>query len=330
MMSQSHSTHGRGSSAQPHMVFTNDDLLTEILIRLPILCIHLFITVSKQWLQILTSPDFTDRRRKIPNLDPPAGIFANHRKRLFKCEFVSLDPILESRKSAMDNSLTLGFNEEADHVKILQSCNGSLLCSGSGSSTFYYAYNPSTNLFKRLPQPENSHDDSILHATGVFRMAFDPTKSCDYKVLTLYKFYIDDHDHPIITILEIPNGLHQGRNFLQSFVDDDIDSREFTIYEMMKGCSMWTVRDDIGSSEFTIYEMMKGSSMWSRREGDAFVVINLSGKVIKYNLISKTNNEIFDIGFNQTDDDDDDDVEFVPPFSVHPNLYEFILSRASV
>ncbi|GJX60456.1 hypothetical protein Tco_0291846 [Tanacetum coccineum] len=81
----------------------------------------------------------------------------------------------------------------------------------------------------------------------------------------------------------------------------------------------------------TIYEMMKGSSVWSVREGekDAFVVINLSGKIVKYNLISKTNNEIFDIGSNQTDDDDDD-VEFIPSFSVDPNLYEFIPSLASV
>ncbi|GJU05831.1 integrase, catalytic region, zinc finger, CCHC-type containing protein [Tanacetum coccineum] len=480
---------------------------------------------------------------KIPNLDHPAGIFDNHRIRLFKCEFVSLDPRLESRKSAMDNSFTLGSNEEVDHVKILQSCNGLLLCSGSGSPAFYYVYNPSTSLFKRLMKPENSHDDSHLHATGVFRMTFDPTKSRDYKVverliyynfahfatliywndafhwletedkqLTLYKFHIDDLDHSIITTLEIPNGLHQGRNFLQSFVSssynpmleqidipgilhiqgrlfesrgclllvyrDDIDSREFTIYEMMKGYSMWMVRrrkipnldppagifanhlrslfecdfvsldsilnskkstmdhsfgyteevdhvkilqscnglllctgsawpifyyvynpstnlfkrlpqpnyylrdnscfyssgifrlafdprkslhykvvqtgrtsgetkiqiysskclllvcrDDIGSTEFTIYEMMKGSSVWlsiflGEGEEDAFAVINLSEKVLKYNLISKTNIEIFDIGSNQMDDDDDE-VEFITPFEVDPNLYEFIPSLAS-
>ncbi|GKA18447.1 reverse transcriptase domain-containing protein [Tanacetum coccineum] len=68
-------------------------------------------------------------------------------------------------------------------------------------------------------------------------------------------------------------------------------------------------------------------------EEDAFVVINLSGKVVKYNLISKTNTEIFDIGSNKMDDDDDDAdddaVLFIPPFEVDPNLYEFILSLAS-
>ncbi|GKE73206.1 hypothetical protein Tco_1535247, partial [Tanacetum coccineum] len=90
--------------------------------------------------------------------------------------------------------------------------------------------------------------------------------------------------------------------------------------------------DYIGFTNFTIYEMTKGSSVWSVRRGrGCFLVINLSGKVLKYNLISKTINEIFDIGSNQMDDDDDDDdVEFIPPFSVDPNLYEFIPSFASV
>ncbi|GJY93822.1 hypothetical protein Tco_0509604 [Tanacetum coccineum] len=59
------------------------------------------------------------RHRKIPILDPPAGIFANHLTSLFECDFVSLDPKLESRKSAIDNSFTLGSNDEAYHVNIL-------------------------------------------------------------------------------------------------------------------------------------------------------------------------------------------------------------------
>nr|GEX37914.1 retrovirus-related Pol polyprotein from transposon TNT 1-94 [Tanacetum cinerariifolium] len=76
---------------------------------------------------------------------------------------------------------------------------------------------------------------------------------------------------------------------------------------------------------------------WTRFLKDktkAFVVINLSRKIVKYNLISKTNTEIFDIGSNQmdddADDDDDDAVLFIPPFEVDPNLYEFISSLPSV
>nr|GFB92594.1 hypothetical protein [Tanacetum cinerariifolium] len=88
-----------------------------------------FTTVSKQWLQILTSPHFTDRYRKITILYPHAGIFANHLTSSFECDFVSLDSRLNSKKSTMDHSF--GSAEEVDHVSILQSCNGLLLCSGS-------------------------------------------------------------------------------------------------------------------------------------------------------------------------------------------------------
>ncbi|GJR71980.1 hypothetical protein Tco_0084345 [Tanacetum coccineum] len=91
--------------------------------------------------------------------------------------------ILESRKSAIVNTFTLGTTEEADNVKILQSCNGLLMCSGSASPAFYYVYNPCTNLFKRLSQPEKSHDDSYFHLTVVLRMTFDLRKSLDYKVV---------------------------------------------------------------------------------------------------------------------------------------------------
>ncbi|GJR78182.1 hypothetical protein Tco_0148967 [Tanacetum coccineum] len=83
------------------------------------------------------------QRRKIHILDPPAGIFANHLTSLFECDFVSLDSRLNS-KSTMDHSF--GSAEEVDHVRILQSCNGLLLCSGSAWPLFYYVYNPSINL----------------------------------------------------------------------------------------------------------------------------------------------------------------------------------------
>ncbi|GJW67822.1 hypothetical protein Tco_0122246 [Tanacetum coccineum] len=285
---------------------------------------------------------WTIRRRKIPNLDPPAGIFEIHLRSLFECDFVSLDSRLNSKKPIIDHSFSSV--EEVDHVRILQSCNGLLLCTGSAWPVFYYVYNPSTNLFKRLPQPNYSHDDLCFYSSDVFRMAFDARKSLYYKVvqagrtsgetqIQIYSSYtgnwslqlkhcklnIEDYDHPIMTSLDIPHGLHRGRNFLESFGGPSNDPvlllmeiphmlhLEGKFFES-RGCLLLVCRDDIGSIEFTIYKMMKRSSMWSVREEDAFVVINLSRKVVIHNLISKINNEIFDIGSNPTDDND---VEFM-------------------
>ncbi|GJU79070.1 reverse transcriptase domain-containing protein [Tanacetum coccineum] len=287
MMSQTCSTCGRENSTQPRLVFKNEDLLTEIFIRLPILCIYLFATISKQWLRILTSPDFTLSRRKIPNLDPSAGIFANHLRSLFKCDFVSLYSRLNSKKSTMDKSFSSV--EEVDHVRILQSCNGLLLCT-----------------------------------EGLNRQ------------LKHYKFNFEDHDHPILTTIEIPHGLHKRMNFLKSFSDNSDDPililMEIPHMLQLEG----TFFEYLVNTKDFMNPLPEGwpirSNVWSiglgEREEDSFLVINLSGKVVKYNLISKTINEIFDIGSNQMDDDDD--VEFIPPFSVDPNLYEFISSLTSV
>ncbi|GKA54040.1 hypothetical protein Tco_0752989 [Tanacetum coccineum] len=257
------------------------------------------------------------------------------RMNLLPLRFVDGYPRLESRKSDMENSFTLGSVEEPGNVKILQSCNSLLLCCGSGSSNFAYVYNPRTNLFKRLPQPKNSHDDLQFLVCVILRIAFDPRKSPFYKVvqfmkspttdletqvysseiylilenhrstkwcrdrsiyynfahfsnsiywddafhwlesenmqLTFYKLNIEDHDYPIITTIEIPYGLHRGRNFLQS-LGGSIGSDNPMLVQIYisgilhlqgklfesRGCLL-VCRDDIGSSEFTIYEMMKGN-----------------------------------------------------------------------
>nr|GEV26169.1 hypothetical protein [Tanacetum cinerariifolium] len=124
-------------------------------------------------------------------------------------------------------SFTLGSTEEVDNVKILQSCNGLLLCGGSGLPIFDYVYNPSTNQYKKL----------------------------SYRV----------HTYDFMTPL--PEG--------------------------------WSIRSNVRSI------------VLREREQDSFLVIKLSRKVVQYNLISKTLNEIYDCGSNQVDDnhDDNDDAD---------------------
>nr|GEV57360.1 hypothetical protein [Tanacetum cinerariifolium] len=138
--------------------------------------------------------------------------------------------IIQSRKSTIDKSFTLGSTEAVDNVNIFQSCD------------------------------DYAHDDSTLYGCAGLRMAFNPTKSLYYKVvragrttceiviqiysletgswslcrerfnffffehfdseiywndvfhwlenenrqLTYYKLNVEDHDHPIITTIQIP------------------------------------------------------------------------------------------------------------------------------
>nr|GEW00446.1 hypothetical protein [Tanacetum cinerariifolium] len=273
MMSQTRSIRGRANSAQPHLVFANDDLLTEILIRLPILRIHLFTTLSKQWRRILTSPDFTLSRSKIPNLDPPVGIFANDLRSLFECDFVSLDSRLNSKKLTMDHSF--GFAEEVDHVRILQSCNG-LLYNG----VLRMAFDPRKLLYYKMVQAgPTSGDTQIQIYSSETRNWILCRNQFDYFSFNYFNSVIYWHDafhwleglnrrrnflesiggysdDPILLLMEIPHMLHlEGKIFkscgcLLLVYINDIGFREFTIYKRMKGCSMWTVRYVVNTDDF--------------------------------------------------------------------------------
>ncbi|GJT33742.1 hypothetical protein Tco_0924161 [Tanacetum coccineum] len=199
-----------------------------------------------------------------------------------------------------------------------------------------------------LLEPDYGHDDSNFYGCAGLRLAFDPTKSPEYKVvragsnscdidfdseiywndalhwlkienrqLTHYKLNIEDHEHPIITTIQIPQSLQQGRNFFESYgnmlpmvIGIQIPYMlhlEGKLFES-RGCLVLVRRDYIGSSEFTIYEMPKGCSVWSIKyillwEEDSFLVMNLSRKVVQYNLISKTPRKIYDMGSNEVADD---------------------------
>ncbi|GKB33716.1 hypothetical protein Tco_0873117 [Tanacetum coccineum] len=180
--------------------------------------------------------------------------------------------------------------------------------------------------------------------------------------LTHYKLNIEYPDHPIITIIQIPQSLQQGRNFFKSYGNilpmiitiqiPHILHLEGKLFDS-RGCLLLVRRDDFGSSKFTIYEMMKGSSVWSvryhvdtddfmtplpegwsirstvwsivlgEREDDSFLVINLSEKVVEYNLISKNLREMYDVGSYQLTDDYHDGFissGFIPPFAMYDML----------
>ncbi|GJR26997.1 hypothetical protein Tco_1103229 [Tanacetum coccineum] len=121
--------------------------------------------------------------------------------------------------------------------------------------------------------------------------------------------------------------------------DDDFDSSELTIYEMMIGCFVWKVRYRVHIDDF-MTPLPEGwsirSNIWSialgERKQDSFLVIKLSRKVVQYNLISKTLHEIYDCGSNQLDDnhDDNDDDKLLQQFQAEHNVYEFIPSFASM
>nr|GEW12882.1 hypothetical protein [Tanacetum cinerariifolium] len=299
---------------------------------------------------------------------------------------------MESRKSIMNNSFTIGSNEEAHHVNILQSCNEipnglhygrNLIQSFDDIEGSYVPIieqidilgilHLQSRLFKSrgclllvCRHDIDSKEFTIYEmgkgypvwkvSSGVFRLAFDLRKSLNYKVvqaqrpsvetliqiyssetegfnreLNHYRLNIKDNEHPTMTTLDIPYGLHRGSKFLESF-GGHINDPMLPLMELphmfhIQGKFFESFRYLVNIKQL-MHPLPEGwsirTSVWiicfGEVEEDAFVVINIFGKVVKYHLISKTNTGLFDMGTNEIDDDDDDDaeVEFIPHFDLDP------------
>ncbi|KAK1425337.1 hypothetical protein QVD17_20688 [Tagetes erecta] len=159
-----------------HAVVSNDDLLIEIMLRLPVLPLQRFKAVCKRWLTLITNPNLNLRRTQTSILDPPSGIFLT-KNRSYKYDFVAFDVTIPPNRSPLRTSYTLNFDRREVHI--LQSCNGLLFCRMFRPTTSdeFYVLNPFTNRFKLIPQCP-CPIKSIR-----FRMAFDPSKSPHYKVV---------------------------------------------------------------------------------------------------------------------------------------------------
>ena len=171
------------------IVLNDEDLLTLILCRLPYRKIKCFKCVSKKWLYLMTSPQFS---RLLCNLLPP----------LRTCGIFIQGPIDLRRQPCPNEVYFVPFDDpntpspfkttafahdpfDPERIRILASCNGLLLCSTCiiASLTAYreqittYVYNPSTNKLDVIPRHLPSKGVNYRNLT------FDPSNSPHYKVI---------------------------------------------------------------------------------------------------------------------------------------------------
>ncbi|XP_065871766.1 F-box protein At5g07610 [Euphorbia lathyris] len=172
-------------SLSAEKIASHDDLLLQILVRLPIKSLLKFKSVSKHWLSLITNPHFS-RRGYLSH----CGLFLDTWSRAtYQFDFIDLhcnhsDPPLK----------TLTCVDYPPEMKIIQSCNGLLLCCSipsSKSATNYYVCNPTTKQHSVIPPLT-----PVGEISGPF-LAFDPLKSPDYKVICIHQFQIEEPNYQI-------------------------------------------------------------------------------------------------------------------------------------
>ncbi|KAK9265435.1 hypothetical protein L1049_012379 [Liquidambar formosana] len=169
--------HSAEHSAAAEAIAGHEDLLREILLRLPI----------ESLLR------FSYARRHNPN-NEPSGLLLNHDCTDF--QFVPFNNDGDGDHSKVSLSHPIG-----RRVKILQSCNGLLLCSSTSftSSTAknrgfqYNICNPTTKQFTTLRFPTPEFKTSLI----AVNLAFDLLKSPHYKLICIWDVNSDSPTYQI-------------------------------------------------------------------------------------------------------------------------------------
>ncbi|XP_052180730.1 F-box protein At5g07610-like [Diospyros lotus] len=163
----------------------NDDLITEILRRLPAKSLLRFRSVSKRWFSLISHPDFTVLWTK-SNCNSTSGLFLRSLSHSSTPTFHYIP--LNSPNPNQPNFTSLDFvPDQPQGIDIIQSCNGLLLCSAfrlRHHSCSYYVYNPTTHKFIALPNPRPfGFENRIVRGVS---LAFDPSESAHYKVVCIF------------------------------------------------------------------------------------------------------------------------------------------------
>ncbi|KAK9051345.1 hypothetical protein SSX86_027972 [Deinandra increscens subsp. villosa] len=332
-----------------YLVISNDDLLTEILFRLPVSSLVIFKSVSKRWINLITNPSFTLRRSQNPILEPPSGLFIQ-RENPFIYAFVPLDIKIPSPCT------TFSLEFDSQKAEILQSCNGLILCRNMSHNL--YVYNPSTNRSKPIPKPLLNASRFLnlryrftlqKQAIGVFvcdRFPFQCFRNGGFNNgiywnggihwldgINMVSLYMLDVEHPVLAIIETPreslSGVYHQKLFesggcLLLLCIGPFDSRQLSIYEMSKRCSSWSMKyivnfDDIRVKYLKTFAWKRPERVCAsvqcivigKKEEDSFLVIGIYGKMIKYNMVSKTTCKICDLDSL----DSSDCFEFIASFA---------------
>ncbi|XP_037425918.1 F-box protein At5g49610-like [Triticum dicoccoides] len=163
-----------------------DDLVVEILSRLPFKSFCRFKCVCKAWLAFSSNPDYCKELLKIP-----MGLLYQHRYDEFDNDFddsaIKLASLPHNDKE-FDEALS--FLPQYEQLELLDSCNGLVLCKYKSSCTpfgicCFIVCNPATREWKVLPDTPPSDYKPFCNVSF---LAFSPSWST--------KFYIFNSQRP--------------------------------------------------------------------------------------------------------------------------------------
>ncbi|XP_071709378.1 F-box protein At5g07610-like [Rutidosis leptorrhynchoides] len=178
-----------GSFSSSHdKVCSCEYLVEQILLRLPVISLLRFKSVSKHWYSLISDSRF-QFLRTTRTIDPPSSLYAVVCKTNTMTRDHFIVPLDDVKKNGAAKApyVTLNFDPTDYGTVIVHSCNGIMLVSQNLTNPFgvnRYVYNPTINQFIVLPKHEPFN--SKFHCA--ITLAFDPSKSPYYKIVSICGF----------------------------------------------------------------------------------------------------------------------------------------------
>ncbi|KAL3837870.1 hypothetical protein ACJIZ3_022461 [Penstemon smallii] len=293
----------RSKAKQPkpaEVVVSLDELLIQILLRLPAKSVMRFKLVSKHWKYLITSPHFALQHNRNPS--PAVGLFYESSELVY----IHLNA-RRPRTPAIPPIRELFFPGETDQYCIGQSCNGLLVCCSYGSnhnqlrgSTSVvgkcYIYNPTTKQFTTIPHLNKGKVRGI-------NLAYDRAKSPPYKLVAV-RDSEDSKLHKQIEIYSSESGewrvsVHWMNDYYSDLWYFNVDQERLGVIRRLDRCKKGQVlyfgescdhlhlieRYDNDSTLY-VYEMKRDHSEWLFKHQ-----VDISIVASKYHGITFDNDE---------------------------------------
>ncbi|GAA0184633.1 hypothetical protein LIER_31921 [Lithospermum erythrorhizon] len=318
-----------------------DDILTQILLLLPIKSLVRFISVSKHWLKLIKNPQFSFNRN--PNPNPALGLFLQrtaYKKRptfeymAFGMERSTLYVIRQQRtlsdfQSRCIRGLSLVFDPSRSPEYKVISVWSDIKYQIEIYSSLIKTWRKSGNAFV-----SNVDFDSGTYWNGSMHWINHNEEGFNHLCYNIDKEYMSTISTPPewdesmdVYLGESCDHLH----LVQTAVPSGI---KFNVYELKRDCSEWFVKYQLHlgllfnaypwkmrCKYFDSYVYFVRSFVRGQREEDSFLVMETPGKIVRLNLAFHTFEEIWDF-------EDDEDLKCLP--SSWTKSFEYIESLCFV
>ncbi|MED6221957.1 hypothetical protein PIB30_059762 [Stylosanthes scabra] len=269
-------------------VLGDEDLLTEILLRLPVKDLLRCKCVCQKWKSLISEPQFCYRHTLglCPKHNPdlyPSGIMVRPSSRTL--EKVHIIPFTNNTKKRFNQHLDVHNKLDGQlRYYVLGSCNGLLLWNSSSKKSrssrrrelvqecsSFYVSNPTTGYCVRIDR--FGHDDSNASRSKPY-LVFEPCKSPHYKVIFFDKVVGDREDDELTTktklcVYSSETGSWSKHDVLHSFPNNDIINKIIRFHGYYCNDAIhWNlhwITFKFGIWEFDIWELKEDYSGWILR-----------------------------------------------------------------